>query len=989
MPLERKGKGRMRTATLLRNGSLPAAAIVLSLLTLTGVTFPNTKRVLWLHEGPAPKFQQVRRAYLNRLARPFVDDLSRKEYFLWDLVQQIHDELQARGVDGWERSKVGFDLVYHFADSLTGVYNQELNGLLNVAKQLDQLEREARARQRLDLVWAIRDVRERIARALDGEWQSADLERRLELLRRMNHEMDRIVSDYNQLEALRRRANELGRYDLVPDIEAAEATLMSAVTQWGESAPVDRDVVTEYMAELSKLVRVLYQLDDLAAKAEQVAPDLIPLINQAKGSIIGNLDERVLEAFGYQLFSHSEKVKLSDFIEEWKKLQWAEHEADATFYEVIYRKLIETATPKERERMLRRALESGVEAYAAQRFALAELHFGHVLSCYDGWGFDLTPTRYYHAECLYALQRYDEAAQEYEKLMRSPEPNEFAGLAAVRLLAMAHLGVNVDVDAATRALGLSATKLSREDRAAGFFLAGLWYLENGDAVAAKAALEQVPKKSRLALRAKFVLGVALVSLEGNESAKRIFSEIAAYKNKPGRGYFEAMLANASLVKLGLIAFQEGDMKQAVKYFESVSEDFPGYDEALLGEAWARLKMGDYQGAIGPAEKLGNQYVQSQYTYEALVLEAHCKRIIGKKDEALQALRFVANARRVEDLAREYARERKILASMQVQLDSLERTIIERGDANLYPKLLEAKDQTEFALWLLEHPGSFGARMMEEFDNERLRMFRLMEQAEKLALAARKLGRKDVVHKADRVEHRLLRALETYQADRNITRVNQFVDYPLALREATSRYEAALLDSLREESARETAALWSIRAQMDSLRKRAKELGVHDVAFESEYWVEQLSDVGKNLSQVRGWLASRDVRVIDADFNRWADFSGFGMSDIALSSLRERQRQMSRYSQYVQAVGTLLRQRKEQLEADLRDLQRRIQQLEYEWQQLRLAEAKKNQEKYFESEYFDKQTTEVPAETKDQPNITNPDEPQKQDKGDGADGSKSQ
>ena len=317
---------------------------------------------------------------------------------------------------------------------------------------------------------------------------------------------------------------------------------------------------------------------------------------------------------------------------------------------------------------------------------------------------------------------------------------------------------------------------------------------------------------------------------------------------------------------------------------------------------------------------------------------------------------------------------------------MERTIIERGDANLYPKLLEAKDQTEFALWLLEHPGSFGARMMEEFDSERRRMFHLIEKAEKMAQVARQLERKDVVHKADRVAHRLLRALETYRADQNIARVNPFVDYPLALREATSRYEAALVDSLREEAARETAALWDIRAQMDSLRRRARELGVRDVAFESEYWVEQLSEVGKNLSQMRGWLASQDVRVIDADFNKWADFSGFGMSDIPLSLLRERQHQMSQYSQYAQAVGTLLRQRKEALETDLRDLQRRIQQLEYEWHQLELAEAKKNQEKYFESEYFDKQTTETPAETK---HNANPDESQKQDKGDGADGSKSQ
>ncbi len=934
----------------------------LLIATFTAITSGTAEELpSFLDDRPPPPFEQLRRHYLNLQAKPFVQDLILRERFLVSLIDQIALELDARGPEAWSRSRIGFDLVYRRADSLAREYSAELDRLLRTAATLDTLERAALAKDRYDLVWGIRDLKARITAAIDNSDLEIDQEqKRLLLLRRVDYELSRLVQIYRELEQLRKEATARGRYDLVAQIDACQERVLEVVSTWGKTEPVDKEVLDEYIYELSKLVEILRRLDALAEHAYGHSERLQQMIQEAKARILAELSPEVLEAFGYAGFSRGDVVSLSQLLEEWEKSEWVDYELARTFYEIIYAKLVESATKAERERMLKRALQDGVDTYTRGEFSLAELHFSHAIQSFEGYGFDLTPARFYRSECLYALGHLQESLHEYEAIAADPQaPPQYIALAALRIMGLAHLGQPADFDHAYRLFCAKEEALERDDRAAGHFLAGLWFVQHERPYEASKALDLVPDNTALTLQARFLRGVALAQSDNLDGAKKVFLQLAELRDKPGRGYSEALLGNAALVKLGLIAYEQGDLRAATEYLERVSPDFPDYDEALLGTAWAYLKQGDYRSPIPAAEEVFQKFVQSEYTYEALVLAAHCKRIIGQPEDALEHLRYVTNARAVEDMAREWGKERLRLARVQAALDSVERVIVERGDAHLYPQLLEAREQVEFALWLLENPGPAGARLLQQFNSERSRIASLLKRSDRLREAALQLGRKDLVYRIDRLQHRLIRTVETYHGDFAIRHVNPFIDYPLALRESTSRYVATLIDSMQRESAREALALRRVRAQLDSLRKAAQLVGRVDLALEAEFWSRRLRRASRDLGWTQGWLASRDVEVIDADFNRWADFSGFGMSDITLALLRDREQKMSRYSEFIQAIDRILEQRKSELERALATLGERIQNLEYELQQLRLAEARKKQDQYFRTQYFDRSTSEEP------------------------------
>ncbi|MDZ7372900.1 MAG: tetratricopeptide repeat protein [candidate division KSB1 bacterium] len=947
--------------------------IVLPLALVSGLTFAPCEshavegRTDFLSDRPAPTFDQARRRYVNAEARPFVEDLILRERFLIGLIDEIRAEVNARGWPGWPRSRQGFQLVYRRADSLSREYGAELTSMVTIFDKLDSLERQSLDLGRIDLLWAVRDLKAQVARAVDNLALETDLaQRRLFLLRRVEFELGEVVRAYDRLEGLRREATSLGRFDVVAEIDAAQETLLQAVSTWGKTEPLDPRLVDEYMYELSRLVHVLNGLDELSEAAE-AWPQLAALVVDAKAKILGQLDPRVLEAFGYARFSRGDAIPLSQLLDEWKKSQWVDTELARTFHEIIYEELLDSATPAERERMLQRALDLASEAYADGQFALAELRLAHVLQSFAAYGYNLAPARFYRAECLFALCRYQEAMAEYQDLMAMRGvPPSYSALAALRLLCLAHLGQPVEVEEAYAQFLQSAATLPEQDQAAGHFLAGLWHLERGRAAEAAEALRRVPAQASIGLQGRLLLGTALARSEGLEAAKRIFQKLAELRDSPGRGFLEAQIANVALVKMGFIAYEEGDFQAAVDYLEKVRPDLPGYEEALLGLAWAYVKLGDYTSAIPAAEELRQRFQESEYAYEATVLAAHCKRILGLQEDALEDLRYVTNARTVEDLAREWGNERLRLIRTQTSLDSLERIILDRGDAQLYPQLLEAKEQCAFALWMLENPGPAGVRMLQEFNSERSRIASLMARCDRLREAAQQLGRRDVVYQTDKILHRLFRTMETYHGDLAITRVNHFIDYPLALREGTSRYVAAILDSMRLEATRESSHLRALLVQLDSLSHLARDLGRGDVALEAEFLSNRLQQVAGEVNWTQGWVASRDVRVIDADFNRWADFSGFGMSDITLTLLRDREETLARYSEFTQAIDRLLGQRKRELEQSLVLVSERIQRLELELRQLQIQERLQAQQRYFESEYFDRTTSESPLETPQKP-----------------------
>jgi len=458
-----------------------------------------------------------------------------------------------------------------------------------------------------------------------------------------------------------------------------------------------------------------------------------------------------------------------------------------------------------------------------------------------------------------------------------------------------------------------------------------------------------------------LLGIVLINLEKYTRAQKIFEQLIDQKNYPWTDLNFAIIKNESLLKLGYLHYQKGEYDRAIFYFDQVSKGYDGYDSSLLGQAWANLKQGKYHDAINNVDLICNNYLVSNYSYEALVVSAHCKRIQNRTDEALKDFQYVANAKHVLGKVHEYNDERERILKQLDELEQLEATILERQDKDLYPQVVKIRDLINDALKAFRYRGTVSSRLLEEYNDERKVLIRQIEEFDEIIKFAEEQGNKELLADATTQRNRLVSVLEKYQLEHTTTGMSYFVDYPLATKEGSLIYRRGIVNKLVGELIFEKQRVQKDLEMVAELISLSDEQTRMDAIIDLEIIEEDLKELNNQLNQFQVWLSKHEVEDVKTETEQWADFSGVGMSDINFVSYRERIEKIGSYSKNLINIAEVLEQKKQQLENRIRRFDNEVRKIQSEMETEKIRLEKLEKEKYFQEIYFETKTREIETE----------------------------
>ncbi|MDZ7362963.1 MAG: tetratricopeptide repeat protein [candidate division KSB1 bacterium] len=936
---------------------------------------PSAKTQAAFNPDQIIPYEDRLRFYLDLKTKDFLVEMADKEMILLQTIENVTAEVKQRGLDGIVNDDAGFNVVYQKTQTLTDSYTAELEAILAMIDEISALSGTLEKERQYGLLEKFQDLKARLVAALEDrklyKKAPATPSHVAGLIKEYGGEVDSLLRIYHRLEKFRRLAEAKGDTAVLPLVERQKASLLRMVADLKSDTTRTPDLAEAFLKETEQVAALLLELDKLEKTATTSLETTIE-VEAVRRNLVAKIDTRLLQLFGFYQYANTRKPSLDEVFHAWRGERLADYQARSAEYEVMKKRLLTTGGAKERRRMLERDLTNALLNYAAERYRVAELQFDAIIRDYDRYFSNWDAIKFYRAESFYARQLYPSAFESYEELLRSHPDSKFLGLTLLRLMTIAHtlkweqpfFAYYHRLDSLAQAGGPNAVPSRVVER--GRYLAGYYNLNLEKYSEAEAALSQIPPPSRYHFAAQYLRGIAQTHL-GNLSAAflhfQYVAETTSGFKEPITGLALAnptntLIQNNAMMRLGFIYYQRGEFANAIRYFEKVSRGAENYDQALIGLSWAYLKQGDLQRTMAAAGSVLSNYLSSNYQYEAMVLSAHCQRLLNQPESALEEFRYVANAHGVLDLAKGYQDERAQILAQLGEVDRLEKTALEHQDRQLYAIIAEVR-QTLFGMMNgFGFRSNTGARLIDNFSEERQSVYRQIQQLDRLVAEANAMGLIDVARDAIERRNRLVRVLETYQADRSIENVNYFIDYPLATKESSAAYRRQIVLNLFKEMEAEQNRLKENLAAANRLVSSPTAGRDLSVAIDLKAVQDDFKALKYRMDRFQTWLSTYKVDEVATQADLWADVSGFGMSDIAFRQLNQREQQINLYSQNLTSIDNILRDRKSTLEEMLKVFDKEMRKIEEDLLNEQVRLDKLEHETYFKKSYFDLSTSEI-------------------------------
>jgi hypothetical protein len=908
------------------------------------------------------QYEDRLRFYLDLKTKDFLIEMADKEMILLQTIANVTAEVKQRGVEGLAQDEAAFDLLYKKNQTLTESYTAELEAILAVIDEISALSRTLERERRYDLVEKFQDLKARLTAALDDRelYKKAPATKShvSGLIKEYDVEVDSLLRIYKRLEKFQRVAAAKGDSAILPLVEKQKAKIFGMVTDLKTDSLATPDLAGSFLQETERIATLLTELDKLE-KASAGSLDANLEIATVRRNMIAQLDTRLRKLLG---FDEHDKPTLDETFQIWRGARLADYETRAAEYAIMKKSLLETGNARERARMLERDLTDALLNYAAERYRVAEQQLNAVMQDYDAYFANWDAVMFYRAESFYARALFPSAYEHYEALLRRYSDSKFLGMTLLRLLTIAHtlkweqpfFAYYNRIDSLTNRLNPRIVERSR-------YLAGYYQLNLGKHAEAEKALALIPPASRYHFAAQYLRGVVQAHL-GNLAAALLHFQYLAETEGPITGLAltdptTTLIRNNALMRLGFIYYQRGELENAIRYFEKVSRGAANYDQTLIGLSWTYLKKGDLEKTITATGTVLGNYLSSNYQYEALVLSAHCRRLLEQPDAALENLRYVAHAHGMLELSKEYNVEREQILAQLGEVERMEKAALEHHDEQLYNIVSEVRQSLMGMLNSFGYRSNTGELLVDAFSEERQNIYRQLQQLDRLVAEAKQAGLIDVERDAIERRNRLVRVLETYQTDRSIQNVNYFVDYPLATKESGAAYRRHIVLNLFKEMETEQEHLKQNLATATRLISAHEKSGVN-IALDLKAVQNDFKNLKYRMDRFQTWLSTYKVDEVATDIDQWADLSGFGMSDIAFQQINKREHKIDLYSQNIASIDNILRDRKTSLEQMLRDFDREMRKIEEELLNEQVRLDRLEHETYFRNSYFDTSESEV-------------------------------
>jgi len=977
---EQRAKSKRQTANG-KSSFIMMICFCLALLVLSTTAYAQPAAKSFDPDRFVP-YEDRLRFYLDLKTKSFLLEMANKEMMLLQTIENLTAAVRQRGIEGLINDDAGFNLVYQKAQTLTENYTAELEAVLAMIDEISALSKTLAQERQYALLDKFQNLKSRLVAAIEDRelYKMAPLTpgHRAGLFKEYNVEVDSLLRIYGRLEKFSRLAEARGDTAVLPLVAKQKAGILRMVAELKKDSTATPDLAAAFLKETEQISILLTELD----KFEKTATNSLETtmeVETVRRNLVARMDTRVLQLFGFENYAKMRQPTLEEVFHTWRGERLADYEARAAEYAVMKKRLLETGNAKARARLLERDLTNALLNYAAERYAVAERQFDAIILDYDRYYSSWDAIKFYRAESFYARAIYPAAFEGYQELWRAYPNSKFCGLALLRLLTIAHTlkwekeffvyyhALDSSASFSGEQIGKSgATSLEARLVERGRYVAGYYSLNLKKYFDAEAALSLIPPSSRYHYAAQYLRGIVQTNLDNLSTATMHFEYIAAGAGmkEPIAGLALAdpantLIHNNALMRLGYIYYQRGEFEAAIRYFQKVSRGMENYDQALIGLSWSYLKKGDLDKTIATTGSVLGNYLSSNYQYEAMVLAAHCQRLLDQPEAALKDFRYVTNAHGVLELAGEYNAERAQILAQLSEVDRLEKTALEHQDKQLYGLVSEVR-QTLFGMMNnFGYRSGAGAMMIEEFSEERQGIYRQIQQLDRVVKEANAMGLIDVAREAIDRRNRLVQVLETYQADQSIENVNYFIDYPLATKESGAAYRRQVVLNLFKAMAAEQERLKENLAAANRLLAARGAMQVN-VALDLKAVQEDFKNLQYRMDRFQTWLSTYNIDEVATGADQWADMSGFGMSDIAFQQIDRREQRIDVYSQNLASIGNILRDRKGTLEDMLRHFDKEMRAIEESLinEQVRLD--KLEHETYFKTSYFDKATSEAGA-----------------------------
>lgn len=639
-------------------------------------------------------------------------------------------------------------------------------------------------------------------------------------------------------------------------------------------------------------------------------------------------------------------------MDQWKYNHLLDYRLTQTRFELIRTKLMRSATPLEMQRMFQRDLRSALESYAAGDFALSRLQLRDVIAAYPGIQM-VDDILFYAAESSFGLNFLDEALGTYRELASRYPVSAYSGKALSKMIFIHYAYGQTDSMVQTfqrlqhfQKMAPVQNVLDDETVGVASYLVGLAEFNREAFVKALAAFQQVPAATSYGPFAQYLTAACHSNTGNDEAAIALYTRLAELPAGKERDPIKIQVKNNALMKMGLIYFERGDNIRAASLFRRVDKEFATNDLNLLGRAWSAYRSGKPVEALENAEAILKNSLFSNYLYEAKVLAARSKELMGQSDEAVLDLEQVRSA----------------------------------GTSPLSDRWSAPADGA--------HADDAGPGSETQLYSEASRIFRFLHEPDgpirsvyaadggpALDGAVRLLdGKITVLDSLERLAEqrksqfylnniRKLRgsAIQTLQLQgRNASSgALRTAEDPILRRMGLSAYLRYLFVTLLDEAVTEKRKIQMHIEELERMAGEPRSAGQDVLQIRMEIRREELIDTWQKLNQYEVWLRENMPQAFRVEIDRWANFSEYGISNINFSRIREIDGQMAELSGVARQIDRVYQAKKIELGRRIEALLEDVILIERQMQ----AEAQKKndqeKDKRFNSEYFEKSRRESP------------------------------
>ncbi len=894
-------------------------------------------------------FDQRLEHYLDQQTREVVNGLVARELQLTQLVDLVHNELTRRG----EGALDAFQKVYGVQDELVNQYDQELTSLLELYDTLEHLQHVAEYGGDLRALENVGEVKDRVASVLEdrelykhGTYTS---ERVGGMIDEYTSELDTLLGIYDTLENLEKRSRATNDERALIQIRIQKQQLLKTLSQWQGVGPLSEEDMIRYRLEMQNVHTVALEIDSLSGPAEDESSQKLV---RMKRQLLDKVDRTVYDLLADAGYSSSERPSISEFVQTWKSERIVDITTRLAEYQVLRNELLRTGSDTDRKRMMRAQLANAFLNYSNDFYLAAEYQFQDILDTYSTTSLQKSGLVFYIAEARYHRNAFDAAKPLYEKVATLSAATSYQAEARVRLMqyALDFEGSNVFFNHYQKVVTKDSLAPSRLINYA-HYLAGNKYFDNGQFHRAKEILVLIPSDSEFYIPTQLLLAITHTHLKEYDQAIPIFERLADRNSYPWTGLNTAYIRNTALIRLGMLYYQQGDFVMAQQAFNRVSKGYEGYDQALIGQAWSALQQGDYRETIDNSHSLVKNYLASNFTYEALALSAHCKRLLDQSEEALESYRYVVRSRNYLDLQKEFNSERQRVLDQVHDLDRMERQALDKRQKDVYQEINTVREELNDFMVKIEEKSDTASRLIQDYYDERVDIFRHLEKLDEIIAWAQKEERPAVVKQAERQRARLFKVLQTFRADKTITETAYLVDFPLVAKEGSQMYQRENLSMLYQDLDLERKRIENQLDWVSSTKQRLDEDSVR-TAMDLEIIQNDLENLQDRVSQFRKWMRNTVPDSPQSNIDQWSDLSGFGIIDIIHDTREAKLDQINSFTERIETIENIFRARQEKIEARLEQFEREVQGLQERWLSKKIELEQEEKQTYFENYYFD-------------------------------------